>query len=230
MLADTHRAWAVAWWLGVTLGADAAAAAVGRGPVVGPGAVLTGIAVAPLFSAGRGLPPRRFDRYGRPRRRDWGKLGISPDIDQRWAPGPPMRGYDWRGHRGWTHRAWFASVLTVVAGLVPFALAARAGVPGPAAAGVFAPVAGWWSHLSGDMVYGRLPVHLFGRWRVLGIHRWGLTSVYRWGLRRFVVGLGWETGGLLERGGRWWRDPAAGVCGALSVVLAGAHVVLVAHG
>lgn len=205
MLADTHRAWAVAWWLGGTLALDATTAALGRAPAIHPGAVIAGVFVAPVFSAGR-----------------W----LSPDMDHRWWPGPPRHGYYWRGHRGVTHRPWFASVLTLVFGVVPYVVVLRAGVAAPVAAVVLAPVAGWWSHLSGDMIYGRLPVWgLAVRWRTVdGVWR---RRVVWW---RYVVGLGWKTGGVLERGGRWWRDPAVGVFSVVSVVLVGAHLVLLANG
>lgn len=222
MLADTHRAWAVAWWLGGTLALDAATVALDRAPAVHPAAVLAGVAVAPLFSAGRGLPPRRWDKHGRRLPRDWGLLGISPDVDQRWWPGPPRHGYHWRGHRGVTHRPWFATVVTLVFGVVPYLAVLRAGVPAPVGVVVFAPAAGWWSHLSGDMLYGRLPVWgVAVRWRLVdGVWR---RRVVWW---RYIVGLGWKTGGVLERGGRWWRDPAAGVCTVVAAVLIGAHLAL----
>lgn len=238
MLADTHRAWAAAWWLGVTLAVDAAAAWAGSSAPVGPAAVAAGVIVAPLFSAGRGLPPRRVDRYGRPRGRDWTQLGVSPDIDHRWAPGPPRRSYDWRGHRGWTHRPWFAAVVTVVSGVLPWLIAVAGGASPATAAVLFAPAAGWWSHLSGDMIYGRLPVWLPSVERVAGatvlvpdgVGRMVRVAEWRWrvGWRRRIVGLGWSTGGVLERGGRWWRDPAAWVCTAGSVVLAAGHLALLA--
>jgi hypothetical protein len=206
MLADTHRAWAVAWWLGETLTIDAAAVALDRAPAVHPAVVLAGAAIAPVFSAGR-----------------W----LSPDMDHRWWPGPPRHGYQWRGHRGITHRPWLATVVTLVFGVVPYLIAVRAGVPTPVAPLAFSPAAGWWSHLSGDMIYGRLPVHLPRlAWRMDEAGRWHR----RWVWWRYIVGLGWKTGGVLERGGRWWRDPAAGVCGALSVVLVGAHLALFVNG
>jgi hypothetical protein len=54
----------------------------------------------------------------------------------------------------------------------------KLGLPAALATVALAPVAGWWSHLAGDMIYGRI--------KILGQ----------------PVGLGWETGGLSETGKR----------------------------
>lgn len=207
MLGPTHRAFAAAWWLAGTLTVDAVAALAGHLPPVHPVVVLAGVVVAPLTAAGR---------------------RSSPDMDQRWAPGPPRHSYEWRGHRGWTHRAWFASVLTVLVGVVPYVVARTYGVPGPVAVLVFAPVAGWWSHLVGDTLYGRLPLYLphVRRYRAhLGPVGW-VRGGYRVVWVRHLVGLGWQTGGVLEKGGPVWRDPAAKVFMACSDLLLVGHLVL----
>lgn len=176
----THRAYAGAFWLGTTLAVDAVAFKLGNDLPVHPAVVAIGTAIAPFFSSGN----------------------LSPDMDHQWAPGPPRRNYDWRGHRGFTHRFWFACVLSVLFALVPYLALIRADVPFEIASFAFAPVNGWWSHLSGDMIFGRLLI---------------LGKAY---------GLGWETNGLAEKGGKLWRDPAAQVSVVLSVVLAGAHLML----
>lgn len=175
-MAKGHRAFSATYWLGITAGLDV----LHPGLIAAP-AVVVGAVLAYPMSAGR---------Y------------CSPDIDHRWAPGPPRNHYDWRYHRGWTHRYWFACVVLVLAGILPFALLIRSGVPSVSAAAIFGLPAGWWSHLGGDMIYGRL--------RVAGS----------------IVGLGWKTGGVAESGGRFWRDPAAQVFTVLSGVLVVVHLAL----
>lgn len=137
----------------------------------------------------------------------------SPDIDHQFWPGPPRAGADGRrytlwGHRGITHRYWFASLLTVPLGLLPVLVLAHRGVPWFWWPLALAPISGWWSHLAGDQIYGRL--------RVLGRAR----------------GLGWTTDGALETGkrkngkARLIADPAAKVCAVLSSALVVFHLVL----
>ena len=188
----THRWFGAGFWLAGTVALDAAAGVAGADPVVHPVVAVVAAPLAASFADGRN----------------------SPDVDQLWAKGPPRRGYHWRGHRGWTHRPWFAVVLTAVTALLAWRLAGQ-GVDPDALPVVFAPVAGWWSHLLGDMIYGRILV--FGE----------------------PVGLGWETGGLSERGrtsrrrGRSGRQllpfaPATALFAALAVLLAGANLALAA--
>jgi len=175
-MAKGHRAFSATYWLGITAGLNVAH----PGLIAAP-AVIVGVVLAWPMSAGR---------Y------------CSPDIDHRWAPGPPRNHYDWRYHRGWTHRYWFACVVFLCAGAVPFSVLLRQGVPAEAASAIFGLPAGWWSHLAGDQIYGRL--------KVLGRAR----------------GLGWKTGGVAESGGRFWRDPAAQVFTVASGLLVVAHLAL----
>lgn len=166
MMRETHEPFGVAWWLGTTLAATYVAHEAGWAQPFHPVSVVIGAPLAAAFAAGRN----------------------SPDIDHAWAPGPPRRGYHWAGHRGITHRVWFASLLTAlcVAGIGWLHLQVP-DVPVGLLTWLLGPLGGWWSHLAGDMIYGRI--------KILGRAR----------------GLGWETGGLSESGGRWLRDPAAKV-------------------
>jgi hypothetical protein len=117
----------------------------------------------------------------------------SPDADQTWL--------SHLGHRRATHRPDTTAVaLTIVSLAVwaPLALALPAGIHLLA----LAPVAGWWSHLIGDAVFGRIPCGpALGRplRRVLGRRvcpRDPTGRYWCW------VGLGWDTNGVLERGKR----------------------------
>jgi hypothetical protein len=176
MMRKGHRAFSTAYWLGLTLPVAMISPDTVQLPAVALGAVL-----AYPMSAGR---------Y------------CSPDIDHRWAPGPPRKNYDWRFHRGWTHRYWFASVVLLFTGTLPFFVLLRLGVPASAAIAIFGLPAGWWSHLAGDQIYGRL--------KVLGRAR----------------GLGWKTGGIAESGGSFLRDPAAKFFTLASAALAVGHLAL----
>lgn len=138
MMGSTHRAYAFTFTTGIAFAVNAVTAvAHDKYAITIPAIVIAGLS-SMYFSSGK----------------------FSPDIDRTWAPGPPRRGYHWRGHRGWTHRVWFASFLSVVW----LALAAQVLSVHPVlmSADVWyvwsAPLLGWWSHLSGDMIYGRLPV------------------------------------------------------------------------
>jgi len=186
----THRAFAGAFWLGSTLALDGLALKSGHDVPVSPVVVAAGVFVAPLFSSGI----------------------MSPDMDHQWAPGPPRNHYDWRFHRGFTHRVWFATVLTMVCGLIPFMGLLHAGLSASVGTLAFAPVNGWWSHLFGDMIFGRIK---FGVWS------FRLGRFWHWN-----VGLGWTTNGLAEKGGALWRDPAAKVSVAASGVLVAGHLAL----
>lgn len=192
MMKRTHRSYAIAFTLGTTLGVNVLLSAAGSGFIAHPAAVGLSAVGAQFFSSGN----------------------LSPDMDHVWAPGPPRKGYHWAGHRGFTHRVWFASLLSLLWGVPGAFVVSRVSQDDPA---VFAslwalwsfPLFGWWSHISGDMIYGRLPV--LGRAR----------------------GLGWTTGGIAETGrGRdgaklWFglRDPASKVCLIVSAALALAHCV-----
>lgn len=204
MMKRTHRSYAIAFTLGTTLGLNVLTTAAGSGFVAHPAAVGLAAFGSQFFSSGN----------------------LSPDVDHSWAPGPPRRrklpngkivSYHWSGHRGWTHRLWFAAVFGLVWGLPGVLFVSRVSESDP---GIFAslwivwafPIFGWVSHISGDMIYGRLPI--FGR----------------------VRGLGWETGGLAEtgrnrKGAKLWfglRDPASKVCLIVAAALAFAHVALFA--
>ena len=182
MMRKTHRAFASAFWLGSSLAVDALAIRAGISAPISPAVVVAGVLVAPVFSAGK----------------------TSPDIDRMWAPGPPTKTYDWKGHRGFTHRFWFASVLGA-ASIGLYFLLLGGGLPASLATFAFVPVVGWWSHLFGDMIFGRL--------LILGEK----------------VGLGWETNGLAEKGGKLWRDPAAQVSTAGGAVFGVGHLILLAQ-
>lgn len=176
MLKTTHEPFAGLCWLGGTLAADWLAIRAGYGMPVHPAAVIAGYFIAPCFAAGKN----------------------SPDVDRLWAPGPPRRNYHWRFHRGITHRVWLASLLTALSLAFQGWVVSHTGpVPLSLLSVLQAPLAGWWSHLLGDMIYGRI--------KILGV----------------PVGLGWETGGISERGGRWFRDPAARVFGVLTAAVGG---------
>jgi len=191
----THRAYAITYTLGTTYCLNAAAVGTGHDLLVNPMSAAVAAFGAQFFASGN----------------------LSPDIDHTWAPGPPRRGYAIGGHRGLTHRPWFALILSFLWGLPGLYLVSR--VPEASAtisASLWAiwsfPLFGWWSHLSGDMIYGRI--------KVLGRAR----------------GLGWETGGLSEtgrnrKGVKLWfglRDPASKVCLFASAALALAHLALFA--
>jgi hypothetical protein len=94
MMKRTHQAFAGVFWLSGTLAADFVSVHLGHGEVVSAGMVALGWPLAVPLSAGRN----------------------SPDMDQMWWAGPPrcepgsQRRYYWRGHRGLTHRVWFACV------------------------------------------------------------------------------------------------------------------------
>jgi hypothetical protein len=193
MMKRTHQAFAGVFWLSGTLAADFVSVHLGHGEVVSAGMVALGWPLAVPLSAGRN----------------------SPDMDQMWWPGPPrcepgsQRRYYWRGHRGLTHRVWFACVVTVALLAVPLLVASRIGPLSWWLAELqLALISGWWSHLAGDMIYGRI--------RIAGRAR----------------GLGWRTGGLSETGTRehgghrWVIDPAAKVCAGLCAALVVAHVLL----
>lgn len=212
MMRKTHRAFSGVFWLGTTFAINWLGHRAGaQSWIVHPAVIVAGVFIVPWFSAGR-----------------W----ASPDIDHRWAPGPPRQNYDWRFHRGFTHRVWFASVLTVVCGLLPFLVLLRAGMPGSIACLAFSPVNGWWSHLAGDMIYGRIKVGYLvcDRYRVGGFFTHSYT--YRWRWIQHNVGLGWRTGGLSETGrpstggSALIVDPASKVCVGLATALAGLHLVL----
>lgn len=186
MMRKTHRAFSSTFWLGSTLAVNGIGYETGH-MWVNPIVAGLGFLVVQPFSAGK----------------------LSPDIDHQWAPGPPRRNYDWRYHRGFTHRVWFAAFLTAL-WAVPLVWVLRhtGSVYTSSVVALWAaPAGGWWSHLAGDMIYGRL--------RILGR----------------PVGLGWETGGLSEtgrsrKGGTklWVTDPASKVFLVTSAALATAHL------
>ena len=193
MMKKTHRAYAISYTLGATLGVNALAVASGHDLLVNPGATAIAAFGAQFFASGN----------------------LSPDVDHTWAPGPPRKGYAIGGHRGLTHRPWFAVILSLLWGLPGVYLISKVpGATGPIFVSLCAiwsfPLFGWWSHLSGDMIYGRI--------KVMGRPR----------------GLGWETGGLSEtgrnrKGVKLWfglRDPASKVCLFVSAALAVVHLAL----
>ena len=181
MMGKTHQAFSGVFWLGTTLAVNQVAQRAGYDAPFHPAVVVAGVFIAPVFSSGR-----------------W----LSPDMDHRWAPGPPRGNYNWRYHRGFTHRLWFAFMLTGLFGILPFSFLLGAGFPTGFAIAVFVPINGWWSHLAGDMIYGRILI---------------LGTAY---------GLGWTTGGLSESGGSLIRDPASKVCAVLAAALVGLHLYL----
>jgi membrane-bound metal-dependent hydrolase YbcI (DUF457 family) len=152
MMGPTHRIWSATMWLGIAAVVDVTAARTGHGIPL------------PVVEIGIGLPLAMLTSGG---------TRFSPDRDLRWAPGFPRPGYHWKGHRGWTHRWWFAGVLVLLT-------AAGAVLSGHASfLPIWAPVFGWCTHLVGDMIFGRL--------RVLGKAR----------------GWGWDTGGFGEKPFTW---------------------------
>jgi membrane-bound metal-dependent hydrolase YbcI (DUF457 family) len=198
MMRKTHRAFAGAFWLGSSLVVDATAVRLGHPAPFTPVVVIAGLFIAPVFSAGKPTLDKRF--------------GVSPDIDHIWAPGPPRKNYDWKGHRGFTHRIWFAFLVSLLTGILPFLALIRSGTPAAMAVTVFAVPNGWWSHLVGDMIFGRIK---------MGVWSFRLGRFWTWN-----VGLGLATGDRAEEGGRLLRDPAAKLSVALSVALVAGHGVL----
>jgi membrane-bound metal-dependent hydrolase YbcI (DUF457 family) len=181
MMRVTHRAFCGAFIVGGTLLVDALASRAGHGIPINLGTVLGLAITATPFSAGKS----------------------SPDIDHLWAPGPPRQNYDWKFHRGWTHRFWFANTLLLITGILPYVFLTLHGVPSAFAQVVFGPSLGWTSHLFGDMIYGRILV--MGQ----------------------PIGLGWKTGGASESGdSSWVVDPAAKVFTGLTAGLAALHLLL----
>jgi hypothetical protein len=187
MMKRTHEAFSAVWWLGGTAIVNGITCMESHSLGVAPAVVVIGVAIARPLSAGNN----------------------SPDMDHLWWPGPPKRGYPLRSHRGITHRVWFASLITTIWLLMTVgALYKVLGhIPYPAylIPLFFAPLDGWWSHLAGDMIYGRI--------LILGKPR----------------GLGWETGGLSEDGGAWLRHPAAKVCLGLACALLALNALIVVH-
>lgn len=164
---NKHRAWSLIFWTGTALSVDLLAVRTGHALPVAPAAFLVGPALAAPFSAGR----PRLDR----------KFGLSPDIDQIWAPGMPRNNYEWTGHRGFTHRIWFACVLSFFCAVLPSLWAMDRTDPKSWSLIVpliCSPMNGWWSHLAGDMIYGRLKV---------GVYSWKLGRFWTWN-----IGLGWK--------------------------------------
>jgi hypothetical protein len=187
MLGTTHMAWAPVFTLGLADACDFISLRLDHVEFLNPGVVAV-VAVTSVYTS-----------HGR-----W----FSPDMDQRWAPGRPRQNYNWRFHRGITHRVWFASMLTLLFGILPMVVLQRIGVPRYLCYSVLGPMAGWWSHLSGDMIYGRI--------KIMGS----------------PIGLGWQTGGLSEtgrrKGGKRWlpTNPAERVCTALLIPLVACQVAL----
>jgi hypothetical protein len=217
MMARTHRAWSGVFWLGTTLAINELGRQAGAQDwLIHPAVIVAGFFIAPWFSAGRYL---------------------SPDIDHRWAPGPPRHNYDWRFHRGFTHRIWFASLLSIIFGFTPYLVLLHAGIPGQLSCVVLAPVNGWWSHLAGDMIYGRIKIGnlVCDRRRIKGPFG-SVSYAYRWHWWHVNVGLGWTTGGLSETGrpssggSALIVDPASKVCVGLATALTGLHLVLLVGG
>lgn len=126
----------------------------------------------------------------------------SPDADTTWLAG--------LGHRQATHRPGTAGWLTVVTLTVWLAVWLAAGPPTPILDILWAPVTGWWSHLLGDAIFGRIPVaESTGRAlaavlpRVLPRRAAGhVLHRSRRGRQSYWVGLGLDTDGLVERGNR----------------------------
>lgn len=153
MMKDTHDEFAAPFWLGTTLVVNL----VAPGQPVPLLVAVVGALLTQGFLALAG-----------------GKLA-SPDRDLRTWNERPKAGYPLWGHRGITHRWWFASIVVTLIGLLPLALLVLlAGVPWRYALLVLVPASNWCSHLAGDMWFGRL--------KVLGKSR----------------GLGWTTGGGAE--------------------------------
>jgi hypothetical protein len=158
------------------------------GADVHPAVALTGAVIA-----------RRFG-YGR----------FSPDADTSWL--------SHLGHRQVTHRPGTAATLTAVTCLawavLAVAVPVRYGVLLPL---VWAPVTGWWSHLVGDAVFGRIPLGagVGGLlWRHLPeVARGRLILKSRKSRQPFWFGLGLDTDGLIERGNRVLpeRNPVTGL-------------------
>ncbi len=119
----------------------------------------------------------------------------SPDVDQRWGwrladtltPDELLGGHGPMQHRGITH--WWGVALVATAAwltaLLPLAGDGGRGSLLAHAAGAL--LAGWWSHLVGDLVFGKADVRT-GRGPGIPMMPW-------WG----HVGLSLDVGGRLER-------------------------------
>lgn len=183
MLKRTHEAFSGVFWSGGTLCLNLTALKLGYEIPVQFGAVLAGFLLAIPFSAGKN----------------------SPDFDQLIWPGPPKRDYYWKGHRGITHRFWFATLIISLPFLIAWWIS-RDLIPSYWTPIFFALPVGWWSHLFGDMIYGRI---------LIAGHPYGL---------------GWTTGGLTETGKRKYGgkryviDPAAKTCTVIAGCLITIHL------
>ncbi len=129
-----HEYFGAGCWAVGSVVVDLAARQFGLDAPVSAVAVLLGMPLAGSFAAGKN----------------------SPDVDRLWAPGLPRPGYDWTCHRGVTHRVWVSCVVTAI---VTFGYVALLRVaPMEHATVAFAAAVGWWSHLLGDMIKGRLKI------------------------------------------------------------------------
>lgn len=158
-------------WLAGTWWLGGVLAANSAGAGIRPSVALAGAVIAHVFGAGR----------------------LSPDADLTWL--------QHLGHRQATHRPdttavyLTAATMAVWVAVLLFAPAESR----PLHWLVWAPVTGWWSHLAGDMVYGRCPVGRRSGGRLVRvlparlIRRGG-------GWQAWWIGVGLDTDGLSERG------------------------------
>lgn len=142
---------------------------------------------------------------------------LSPDVDQRWGwrladtvvPDELLGGRGPLQHRGISH--WWGLALAVTAlwwAALVVPLAGDGGRGDLVAHGAGALLAGWWSHLAGDLVFGRAD-----RWSGRGP---GIPLLPWWG----HAGLGLDVGGRLEKVtlGVLWLAAAAQVLAAVGLL------------
>jgi len=144
----------------------------------------------------------------------------SPDADQTWLAH--------LGHRRSTHRPDTTAVALTVVSLAVWAPLAVV-LPWGLHLLALAPVTGWWSHLVGDSIFGRIPCGQALGSLLRSILGWHICPLDPTGRYWCWIGLGWETNGAAERGHtRWGRLPFAPATSVLRgvTVLLGAVVVI----
>ena len=221
----THRPMGSTWWL---LGSGAVNA-VGLG--IAPPVVIAGAFIAPIFAAGKASPDGDVTwlkflghRQGTHRPDStalvltaltavgWVALHLVSLRDARWGTGALVSLVAWQVYRH-LRRRWHrkgaptATLAALVVGAGLFALG-----PDQLQWLIWAPVTGWWSHLVGDTIFGRIPVgdHV-GRVLVKVLPARLIRK--GGGHEPWFVGVGLDTDGLVERGNRRLpdRNPVTGL-------------------
>jgi hypothetical protein len=117
----------------------------------------------------------------------------------RWSPDADTTWLSRLGHRQATHRPDTTAVALTAATAVLWVPAAIV-LPFGLAALAWAPVAGWWSHLAGDFLFGRIPFGPAAGAAMARVVPSGWVRHTPGGRQAYWIGVGWDTDGLLERG------------------------------